>query len=345
MITKQLPGFKPLCYIKKDLYLYHKGGIYRFKRNMLQKEMAIYPTTIKECMRVSSRLFRTEPKYAVTIDDKSMIIVGHRKMLLVNVQDKNIFSFAKSRTGFSDPLNVCVGQENWLAVWGDYGNNANHDAIYIYGLTHDYKTEIVYSFKKGQIRHIHNIIPKKSGGYYIFTGDQEKEAGIYAADAFFKKVGPVKIGKQQYRAVVGFDTEHGLLYATDAVNEKNYIYLLKKDRYLEKIDSINGSCIYGKAYNGKYYFSTTVEPDENCKGLMSWISRKRGKGILSNAVHLVEVDENLNTRIILKMEKDILPMKLMQYGSIQFPRGLSDEFWCYPVAVKRQDGVALYLHV
>lgn len=345
MITQRLPGFKPLCYIKKDLYLYHKGDLYLLKQDVPQKVMSIYPTTLKECLRASARLFRTEPKYAVAIDDKCMIIVGHKKMLLVNVQDKNIFSFANSRAGFSDPLNVCVGKENWLAVWGDYGNNANHDAICIYGLTHDYKTEIIYSFKKGQIRHVHNIIPKKSGGYYIFTGDQEKEAGIYVADAFFKKVEPEKIGKQQYRAVVGFDTEHGLLYATDAVNEKNYIYLLKKNGCLEKIASLNGSCIYGKFFNGNYYFSTTVEPDENRRGLISWISRERGKGILSDAVHLVAVNEKLQTKIILKMEKDMLPMKLMQYGAVQFPRGLSDEFWCYPVAVRKQDGVALCLHV
>ena len=52
--------------------------------------------------------------------------------------------------------------------------------------------------------------------------------------------------------------------------------------------------------------------------------------------------ENFNA-ILEKFKKDSLPMKLMQYGAIQFPKGITDELWCYPVAVKKYDGVALRL--
>ena len=228
----------------------------------------------------------------------------------------------------------------WLAVWGDYGQNKEHAPIYIYGLKKDLTVETIAAFEAGKIRHIHNIIHRRSGGYYIFTGDQEENAGIYQCDSDFRLIKPVKTGKQMYRAVVGFDTDKGLLYATDAVNEQNYIYLLEDGKKPQVITKLNGSCIYGCKIRNNYLFSTTVEPDENNRGITSWISSKRGEGILSDEVHLVCVDENLKSSVVTKFEKDFFPMKLMQYGSIQFLHGDGQDMWIYPVAVKRADGRA-----
>ena len=343
MAVQQLPGYKPLCYIKKTLYLYRKGFIYRLVKNQPEKVVRAYSNTTKESLRVLARLFRTEPKYAVPINESQMLLVGHRTIKVVDVEKQAVSDISSSREGFSDPLNICVGSGKWGALWGDYGSNAEHDSINIYGLTQENKVETAYSFESGQVRHIHNIIPKLSGGYYVFTGDQEKRAGIYKTNAAFDQVEPVKIGQQQYRAVVGFDTPKGLLYATDAVNEKNYVYLLDGKGEPQKICALNGSCIYGTEFKGKYYFSTTVEPDENNRGVTAWISSKRGEGILSDEVYLIEIDDEMNFKTIEKFKKDTLPMKLMQYGTIQFPKGITDELWYYPVAVKKYDGVALRL--
>ena len=183
-----------------------------------------------------------------------------------------------------------------------------------------------------------------SGGYYIFTGDQENEAGLYEASESFDRVEPIKTGRQQYRAVIGFDTPRGLLYATDAVNERNYVYLLDKANELQKICELNGSCIYGTEFQGKYYFSTTVEPDENNCGVTSWISTKRGKGILSDDVQVIRIDIDMKSEIIMRLKKDVYPMKLLQYGAVQFNHGDGERLWCYPVAVKRYDGIALSIH-
>ena len=340
MAVQQLSGYRPLCYIKETLYLYRKGFIYRLVKDHPEKVIQVYPNTIKESLRVLARLFRTDPKYAVPINESQMLLAGHRTIKVVDVEKQVIEDIYSSREGFSDPLNICIGSGKWVALWGDYGSNAEHDMINIYGLTIDNKVENIYTFRSGQIRHIHNIIPKMSGGYYIFTGDQEKSAGIYKANASFEQVEPVKIGQQQYRAVVGFDTSKGLLYATDAVSEKNYVYLLDGKDEPQRVCALNGSCIYGTEFRGKYYFSTTVEPDENNRGGISWISSKRGEGILSDEVYLMEIDDEMNFKTIEKFKKDSLPMKLMQYGAIQFPKGKMEELWCYPVAVKRYDGVA-----
>ena len=172
MAVQQLSGYKPLCYIKETLYLYRKGFIYRLVENQPEKVIQVYSNTTKESLRVLARLFRTEPKYAVPINESQMLLVGHRTIKVVDVEKQVVEDISSSREGFSDPLNICVGREKWVALWGDYGPNAEHDSVNIYGLTKDSKVETVYSFKNGQVRHIHNIIPKLSGGYYVFTGDR-----------------------------------------------------------------------------------------------------------------------------------------------------------------------------
>lgn len=344
-MQERLAGFKPMCFLQGKLYLYHKGGLYVLQEETPHYLFPIYPQSWKEATRLTARFFRCEPKYAVPLEDTSMLMVGKRQMLLINVATQKITRVADARTGFSDPLNVCPASGKWIAIWGDYGSNPQHEEIHIYGLTPENKIEILYTFAAGQVRHVHNVVPKKSGGYYIFTGDQEEKAGIYETDFAFQTLKPLYTGKQQYRAVIGFDTDYGLLYATDAVNEQNYIYLLRPDGKNTVVAALNGSCIYGTKHAGKYYFSTTVEPDENNRGLLSWISYKRGQGILSNSVSLLEVDQTLQSKCILEIRKDWLPMKLMQYGAIQFPRGNSGQLWCYPVAVQKYDGAALMLNL
>lgn len=341
MVIQKIKGYKPLCFVNEKLYLYKKGKIYVLTNNHLEKKAEVYKKSFKEITRWSSRLFRCEPKYAIPLNENAILLVGHHKIKSIDLEKKIVTNVVDSRDGFSDPLNICIATERWLAVWGDYGSNKEHKKINLYGLTPTGNVEVIYSFEGGQVRHVHNIIPKLNGGYYILTGDQESDAGIYEADSLFNKVIKVKTGKQQYRAVVGFDTSQGLLYATDAVNEKNYVYLLSQKKEIKVICELNGSCIYGTQIQNNYYFSTTVEPDENNKGLTSWLSAKRGKGILSNEVYLIEVKENMEFKNIIKLKKDKFPMKLMQYGSIQFPRGNSKELWGYPIAVKKNDGVAL----
>lgn len=92
-------------------------------------------------------------------------------------------------------------------------------------------------------------------------------------------------------------------------------------------------------------FSTTVEPDENRSGVLSWFSRRRGAGILTDQVELIYVDYNLKCRVLERYKKDLWPMKLMQYGKIMFPHGMKDTVWIYPVGVKKYDGKTVEMDV
>lgn len=339
IFLNKLKGYKPLAIMDGALILYRKGLLLRYQNGSLTPLIRIGANSWKDTARIAIRLFRREPKYAKPINEYLLLVVYQHRILYVDLKSKTANTISTNREGFSDPLNICIAKENWIAVWGDYGGNTTHSPVYLYGLKKDLSVEVIYQFAAGEIRHVHNIIPAPNG-YYIFTGDNEPHAGIYMSDPLFRRVTPVATGNQQYRAVIGFSTANGLLYATDAVNEKNSLYLLEEDGEPVPVSDMNGSCIYGRKYGNDYWFSTTVEPDESNHGMFSLLSRKRGAGILSDEVHLIKVTEDLKAKCVLKLKKDFYPMRLMQYGSIQFPNGDGNEVWIYPVALK-YDGCAV----
>lgn len=332
-------GYRPIAGTDDNIILYHEGTLYlaNSEGKKIQKILSLSPKTWKDRLRITVRLFRREPKAAILVDHM-LFIAQHRKINLIDLDTKLGSVIATSNEGFTDPLGFCCAQDaDHIVLWGEYGSNEQRESVRIYGVTQDRMVEVIHTFPAGEIRHIHSIIPAHDGGYYIFTGDNEPHAGIYHADKLFHSVQPVAYSSQQYRAVVGFDTDEGLLYATDAVNEPNFVYCLKKNGELVKVCQLNGSCIYGTRCGTGFLFSTTVEPDERNRGPLSWISYKRGEGVLSSEVHLVHVDENMNSQIIARLKKDWLPMKLFQYESIQFASGSQQKVWMYPVAVSNND--------
>lgn len=339
-------GYRPLAANKDIVYLYHAGYIvlYNWNKQTWNQKILLEKPGWKDCCRLLVRLFRREPRTAIYKNGK-LVLVWKRSVYSVDLNTGRMSLIQNPKTGFSSPLQLCPATDGdiYQVYWGDYGPNSKRLEVNIYGLAADGKVNVIYTFAKGQVRHIHGIVQDGTKGYYIFTGDNEPNAGIYHADLSFSKVEPVACGDQQYRAVVGFPTEQGLLYATDAVNEPNHIYLLSSEGTLQVIMGVNGSCIYGSKYRGGYLFSTTVEPDERNQGLLSWISYKRGQGILSDRVQLIFVDVNMRPSILTELKKDLFPMKLLQYGCIQFAEGKDETAFLYPVAVRKYDGLTLQL--
>ena len=72
-----------MCFLQGKLYLYHKGGLYAPQEKTPRYLFRIYPQSWKETARLTSRFFRCEPKYAVPLDDASMLVIGKRQILLV----------------------------------------------------------------------------------------------------------------------------------------------------------------------------------------------------------------------------------------------------------------------
>lgn len=285
-------------------------------------------------IRMFVRLLRLEPRVIERLTENEFVFCALHKMWVLNIEDKKIRLLTENRIGWSDPLNMCkVGSDIY---WGEYGCNQDKDGVKIYRLNSQKEISVVYTFPKNTIRHIHNIIWSKTEQlFYIFTGDIEDCAGIYKSDKDWKIVEPILIGSQQYRAVVGFPMKNGIIYVTDSVETPNNIYVYQNNS-LESLASFPGSCIYGVETKSYYVFASTVEPPEG-RGFLNMFAYKLGGGIQDRYSHLIKVKkENLEVEEILKVKKDLLPMKLFQYGTIMFPLGQehSDELLYYIMACK-----------
>lgn len=343
----KLKGFKPLCYISEKLILFKKNKLYSFDNNdikcILKLDSSI-KNKIKQLNRITIRLFRQEPRCAMTISNNEILMIYKKKIYIIYVFEHEFRVVGSVRSGFSDTLNLCLSKhEKYKAIWGDYGSNYNYEHINIYALTYNNKIEILYTFKKNTIRHIHNIISSEKG-YFIFTGDNEMQAGIYFADFNFKEVIPIVVGNEKSRAVQGFYYNNKLVYATDFVEKENSInYIDINDEFIKVIEigKINGSCIYGTELKNGFLFSTTVESSEKIKGLKALLSTRSATGIKSNQIQLIYINkESLETRLVKKGIKDNYPMKLFQYGCFMFPQNSKNkknvEIYC--MAQKNYDG-------
>lgn len=294
--------------------------------------------------RLISRLLRMEPRCAGKLDEHKYVVCLLGKLWLVDTLNGELSEIYKNRSGYG-LVSFC--ENNGCLYWGDYGPNPNYEEINIYRLDRDLNVQVVYTFPRGSIRHIHNII-KSSNGFIVMAGDNEPKAGIYQANWDWTEVSPWKNGEQKYRAVVGFPHNGGLLYATDSVETDNYIRFVDADGNERMLAGINGSCIYGTEARDVFLFSTTVEPHEG-GGLWGLFSNKLGGGIKSKDVHIIAVaKEDLSSRIVKSYRKDIWPMKLFQYGRAPFAGGQSDNIdgvWCYPIACVGTKGCSELLDI
>ncbi len=349
---KCIKGYKPLHITNREILLYRKGAIYSYDKrtHKISKTLHLnnnFVEKIKESNRLFSRLFRTNIRTSIMVNDSEMLFVKDKALYLASFTNENITKICNFREGFTNPLNICAPLDNskLVAIFGDYGDNPKREKVNIYGVFNDYTVKKLFSFPENSIRHVHNIIRDSINNcYYVLTGDNEKDAGIYIIDHTFTKIKPIFVGSQKFRAVCGFVTERGLIYATDSVTEQNYIYLLKWNNQtpeIEVITKINGSCIYATQNKQGHFFSTTVESEES-KGnkFMDFLSMKKGTGILSDEVHLILVKEDLSVITFDVYQKDKLPYKLFQYGSIKFPKGQEDQesLVAYPCSVKEREG-------
>lgn len=175
--------------------------------------------------------------------------------------------------------------------------------------------------------------------------------GIYIANSDFSKVTPYLVGQQSYRAVIGKVLENGLLYATDAVMEDNYLYYVPfSDSIPRKLLSLGGSVIYGLILKEGLVFSTTVEPRPSVSSkIISLIDNRRGKGIKSNLIDVFYVSDDLACQK-LKSYKKIFAYEVVSiwvcYISCTFDEHMEiSSLPVNPVSVDDYDGIVDHLEL
>lgn len=337
----------PLCYLPSgNIVCYNRGYIKVLQNNMFIKSIPI-PITLKEkvCghIKILYRLFRMGIRAAIALDENNIIYSIANSVFELNLKSKKlsngyyigdgirplIFTTVKGIDGFDD----CI-------CFGGYRSNGGKDPVNIYRRVAIDQWEIVYTFEKGTINHVHNIIadPYRKC-LWAFTGDFDEASAIWKITDNFKNVKRVLYNNQKYRGCVIFPVQEGLIYATDAPFAQNYIYIMRDDLSVETICEIDGSCIYGCQLGETYALSTAVEPDGRYNSILNLlISRKRGAGIKDKYSHLYIGNFSEGFKEVYKEKKDRWPY-LFQFGVIRFPYGFNPTSTLYfqPVATNKHD--------
>jgi hypothetical protein len=171
---------------------------------------------------------------------------------------------------FFPPLKngVGVNPDDGCAYCGEY-QNARPYAVKIMRVRNDgQEADICYTFPEGAIKHVHSITwdPFRKR-FWIATGDNNSEAGLYYTDDDFQTVSYFNGGSQAWRMVSLLPTEQALYWGSDAgkdAAEHDLNAIFRWDfakNCLEKICDIGNPAYYSAFLeNGGMVFSTTYEP-------------------------------------------------------------------------------------
>ena len=299
--------------------------------------------------RLVERLLRLTPKCVEKIDESLFLISYAGRVFCLNIETHEMkeehrycpmmnnplyFTKIEGVNGFTDGI-----------LYGEYPININRNPISIFRRSASGEWSKVYTFK-GNILHIHNIIPDKNRGcVYILTGDEDSESGIWEARNDFAEVEPVVIGSQKYRSCVAFPFKGGLIYATDSPLESNSLYFLNVEtKKISPLFDLSGACVFGTEKDGKYYFAADVEPDASLPLWRYWTTYKLGKGIKDRTVRIVAGNLDEGFKVVAEFEKDNWPYTAFQFGNVLFPKcDIDGKVLIQPVAVKKYDNCALFL--
>ena len=256
--------------------------------------------------RLSSRLFR-DGFHALTILPSGGIVGAVPGAIVTMRPGESEFRLTHAITRGTRPLHI-TSVPGGAVYWGEYFDNAAREEVHIYASNDGGVTwNVAYTFPKGAIRHVHNIVYDRWGDcLWVLTGDYGDECRILRASCDLRQVDVVLQGNQQARAVALVPSEEGLYFASDTPLEVNFIYRMDRQGRLQKLAGVTSSSIYGCRARDGIFFSTMVEP--------SAVNSDRHVRIYGSR-------DGENWESSLTWQKDRWPMSLFQYGNAFLPDG------------------------
>jgi hypothetical protein len=294
--------------------------------------------------RLTARLFR-DGFHALAVLPSGGLVAAVPGAIITLGPNETEFRVTHAITRGTRPLHITAVPGGQI-YWGEYFDNAARDEVHIYAATDDgvgsrenasrenrgrEQWTVAYTFPKGAIRHVHNIVHDPWGNcLWILTGDYGDECRLLRASCDFSRVETVLQGNQQARAVALVAMEHGLYFSSDTPLEANHIYRLNRDGTGEALDAtgertgeaahvripsrlapISSSSIYGCRVGTTIFFSTMVEPSE--------VNRDRQVRVYGGNASLD--GSATQWQPLLEWKKDRWALGLFQYGNAFLPDG------------------------
>src|ERR1700756_5542099 len=340
-LAARFPGLRALAWSEHHLYASRGYDLLRARvedaRNITWQPVAHFRPSLRRRLsvtnRLTARLFR-DGFHALALLPSGAIIGGGPNSIVTLGPGEAKFRQTHAIIRGTRPLHITATPDGAL-FWGEYLDNAQRDEVHIYGSQDAGATwSIAYTFAKGAIRHVHNIVHDPWGNcLWVLTGDYGDECRILRASCDFSRVEIVMQGNQQARAVAAVPTEAALYLSSDTALESNHIYRLDRQRKLSQLAQISSSSIYECRVGSRVYFSTMVEPSE--------VNRDPTVRVYGS-----ELNTFASWRPLLAWKKDPLPMGLFQYGNAFLPDGEnSTQFLAVSTIAVQSDDLCTSLYV
>jgi hypothetical protein len=261
---------------------------------------------ISSVSRLSSRLFR-DGFHALNVIPSKHLVAAVPKAIITLAPGSTEFQMTHRILRGTRPLHIASTADGHL-YWGEYFDNPHRAEVHIYVSTdHGQNWCVAYTFPKGGIRHVHNIVYDQwENCLWMLTGDSGSECRILKASCDFRTVETVISGNQQARAVAFIPTSDALYFSSDTPFEANYIYKLDRRGDLQKMAVISSSSIYGCRVGSATFFSTMIEPTE--------VNRDRHARLYGST-------DGKNWCGLEAWRKDLWAKGLLQFGNVLLPDG------------------------
>jgi hypothetical protein len=256
--------------------------------------------------RLTCRLFR-DGFHALGVLSSGDLIGAVPGAIITLAPGKTEFRISHKILRGTRPLHIAVAPGDQI-FWGEYFDNPRREEVHIYASTdRGAHWSVAYTFPKGAIRHVHNIVYDQWGDcLWMLTGDNGPECRILRASRDFRQVDVVLSGNQQARAVALVPTPEALYFSSDTPLETNHVYRLDRRGNLSQSAALSSSSIYGCRVGDAIFFSTMVEP--------SRANPDRHASVFGSS-------DGVSWQRLLQWKKDRWAMGLFQYGNVLLPDG------------------------
>jgi len=262
---------------------------------------------LSSASKLAGRLTR-DGFHALAVLSTGHLVAAVPRAIIALAPMEQRFSLSHQVLRGTRPLHFAVSPDDHV-FWGEYFDNPSREEVHIFASSDKGEHwEIAYSFAKGSVRHVHNVVYDKwEHCLWILTGDDGAECRILRAACDFSTVDVILSGHQQARAAAIVPTASGLYFSTDTPLETNHIYCLDRRGNVKQLAGLGGSSIYGCRSGNDIFFSTMVEPS------------------MANPERYVSLHGSADGRrwpCLQRWKKDRWPMNWFQYGNAILPDGV-----------------------
>ena len=322
-----IDNYTLICYKKDSFFTYDIN-----KREFLFLVKMVFDSRIKRVLTKFTffrRTFRLYPYSFTKIGENLFAFSMFGNIYTINLETKQISLENKLRYSARRTLSILSCSSG--IFYGEYPT-LNNTKVGIFKRDDNGSWKIVYEFRSGEIRHIHQLLEHKNN-IYCFTGDEDKEVKIIKFDNSFCFSSMVTLvsGSQNFRTCAACFYKDSIYFFSDTPYSQNYLTKLNlSDMSIKHIEEIPGSVIYSsELFENSLIFSTCVENNlsKTSDNKNKKIKIKHGiGGIQSKKAKLCLFNlHNKKISKIYELRKDILPFKF-GLGTFIIPRNNSQKY-------------------